>query len=224
MSKIEDSSTTDILKFIPETNTDDLAVAFAKHRGTTVLSRLGKGTQGTAYLMEDKKVIKITRDDSEYETSKYLVNNPMTHINTIYGVYKVKFQGCMNNIILQKYVEDKYREILRSIYLQTDVNDILKGYVKDMWHTFEDLVHEVEVLKSTGLCFVDDDMEIDTEDLNFVLDQMLGIAEDYAALPFEGCDFFYCNSGYDPDKGCIVAIDLGYSSAESDGDDEIIEL
>jgi hypothetical protein len=87
-----------------------LSKALKLHPQIKVVSKLGNGNKGVAYLTEDGRVIKITIDREEYSTALALKGKTLKHIIDIYDCWRFKCvydDGDFDNLfcLFEEYVD-----------------------------------------------------------------------------------------------------------------------
>lgn len=89
-----------------------LSKALELHPKIKVLNRLGGGSRGEAYLLEDGNVIKVTYDNEEYTTAMILKNRKLKHIVCFYDGWSFEYiddEGYSNTLfaIIEEHVDTK---------------------------------------------------------------------------------------------------------------------
>jgi len=198
-----------------ETPKGEAAQALAQHLGLNITENLGIGSMGEAFKTSDGRVIKITFDQSEYFTSKELVGREIPHVNTIHRCLQIKYRGIERFAIIQKFVSQEKRALLRQFENETCFHNSVQDFC---YYTLseESLYSNAEDLKEEYA---------DNEEYLHLIDQYVKVALNLNyQVNYVGTDFFYRNSGWDEERQQIVAIDLGYSQSFTEEDEEILEL
>lgn len=101
-----------------------------KHRSEIkVLRYLGGGNKGEAYLLEDRKVLKITIDREEFSTAMNLTNRKSKHIIDIYDGWKFE-------CVYDKEYSDDLSAIIEEFLDTTSKKEMIVNFVSAFKHAW----------------------------------------------------------------------------------------
>lgn len=174
------------------------AIAAAKYFGEFLVDELGQGTRGIAWQLTGGKVLKVTEDLTEFNTSLRIEGQKIPHINEVYACKVMKYRGVRRYVILQKLVDCSEYD--------------LEAFEKQHRSIF-DVQHDVCAYKHS-LDLLEDDVNDSffTESESFIAEQIVNITKSLVEIVhYRGRDCLPCNLGWDHQRKQLVMFDLGYS-------------
>lgn len=177
-----------------------------------VIDRLGGGKNGTAYLLEDGRVMKVTRDSSEYLQSTELKSKNIKHLVNIFETYVVKNNKNIHSneyVILQEKLDTSCNKTLLKFEEITGFNEEVKSFVggyneeSDLDKFLYTLIERYPHYEELALEY-----------------KAVGMAQKEAG--FKRSDMFANNLGRK--NGVLTAFDFGYSGKNGKCQENIIEI
>ena len=192
---------------------DGIALKFAEQTNHKIVSFLGSGEHGNAYLTDDNKVIKVTTDKSEYFESRKLVGKNPTHLPKIYDCYVVESKKLVTPIwvILLEYVkyDDKLQERLwwtLSDAFEEQLNLDLMDELSYLQVNVNTVDHMVDLMNH---------LDISEEILNYY-GQLISMIEELKKYNIKSVDYGPKNMGFRNDT--LVFFDLGFGEEDDSGE------
>lgn len=174
----------------------------------TELNLLGTGNFGDAYSINNKLVMKITKDRSEAMENLNLISKNLKYIANPYNVFKVNFNGNeLYVIILEKLktsqdIDKKYKR-LKHIF-----NDIFKIELFDL---IDDIALGQNYLYEENKHRIDNYFSKNNDDKMF-FDGLINIARETYLNGVESMDYVNSsNLGYN-ENGDLAFFDLGFGN------------
>jgi len=146
----------------------------SKKLGYKLIKKLTNGMFGVAYLLDKKKVLKFTTDQSEYLNSKSLIGKDLEHFPTF---YYAKELGLKNSI---KSISDS---LLEKVYI------ILMDYIPKVD------IKEIECFDDGGLEFIGEFLE---EEDNIIIQKNSEIEEEMKTFFEDNMKCFHILKKYIP--------------------------
>lgn len=186
---------------------DKLSDAVAKYLGAEVKTKLGSGHFGSAYLLTNGKVMKITDDAEEYATALTLKDKQYRHIIKIFDAYKMATEREEFYVVIREYLE--LADKLSDFELITDFEYSIRGYF-DGYRSDKSIRERSAKLKGRFPALAD------------LIDQYFGVMEDCMRAGFKRLDIKWQNMGLK--NGVLQLIDTGFSGNRLEKDVEPVKL
>ena len=188
----------------------------AKKLNKKVVKELGEGSQGTAYLLNDNTVMKVTKQESEYYTSTDLVGKSYKYICKIYATYRVKHDNTESFVIIQEFLDTSVYQRLKDFESTVDTPKYIFNYFRRAinrgFHK-KDSKKYVDVIKKNKAKY---------SIFKWEFEQYQKIAKASVRIGITNSDMFACNIGMR--DGHLVLFDLGYNNSHSSSEGSVINL
>jgi len=116
------------------TSTTEFAKLIAKKLNLKITKDLGGGGQGTAHLLKDGRVMKVTEQESEYYTSTERIGKSHPNICEIFETYRVSYDGEECFAIIQERLNTSCYKALKEFEDATDMQRYARALVRDSEH------------------------------------------------------------------------------------------
>lgn len=198
---------------------DGIALKFAEETNRKIVSFLGSGGHGNAYLTDDNKVVKVTTDLSEYSESRKLLNVDAKHIVKIYDCFIVESKKLKRElpnlrgmwvILLEKVNHDETQQ--RILF-----NGLVESFEEQFGEDFLGVLsffHTSQISKSKMYEYLNDlDVEYEWKDY---FEQIIEMIEELKYYNIKSIDYGPANFGF---KGkTLVYFDIGFGEEDESGE------
>lgn len=201
---------------------DGIALKFAEQTNRKIVSFLGSGDHGNAYLTDDDKVIKITTDFSEYVESKKLIGLNPKHLIKIYNSCVIKSDKLKRElpelnglwIILQEKVN--HDEIIQKELFYGLTEAFEKKFNEDFFGVLS-FYHTNQITKSKMYEYLTN-IDLEPEWENY-FEQVIEMIDELKKYNIKSVDYGSTNFGFRGNT--LVYFDIGFGDEENLGDDNI---
>jgi hypothetical protein len=197
---------------------DGIALKFAEQTNRKIVSFLGSGEHGNAYLTDDDKVVKVTTDLSEYSESRKLLNANPIHLPKIYDCYVVESKKLKRElpnlrgmwvILLEKVNHDEIKQ-----------KELFYGLMEAFEEQFDEdffgilsYYHTNNISTSKMLDYLRNiDIEPEWEDY---FTQLIEMIDELKKYNIKSVDYGPANFGFRGNT--LVYFDIGFGDEENDG-------
>lgn len=178
------------------------AKVVAKSLGLKVGKCLGDGSCGTAFLLSDNSVLKITDQEEEFITSSKIVGKSIPHVNYIIGTYDLRSEDNLTlaYAIHQRLVDTSCFDDVYDIWIEVGLTfDLRVLYGHPAYH------------QKIGIDCVNDRVELYKAFPQYqeFFDELANLCDSLIQHKITAPDIIPANLGYY--NGELTMFDLGYS-------------
>jgi hypothetical protein len=130
---------------------DNAANLISQEWGYKIIKKLGEGSWGIAYLLDDNKVLKLTLNKKEVQYAYKFSKRHTKNLTNYYNVIKVNYGGLIFFALLMDYVYPLTKEE-KKIYEDISIrffyySDLIEGITnpEDLKIQIEDFTHDMKV-------------------------------------------------------------------------------